>query len=63
MELCHTPARKIVELIRAINHARRLRWPILFLPALSVAMILFCDRIGLSVIWSLILVSLGAVKQ
>jgi hypothetical protein len=34
------------------------RWPILILPTLSVALTLFFDRIGLSVIWSLILTAL-----
>ena len=37
------------------------RWPILTLPTLSVALTLFCDRVGLSVIWSLILALLGGL--
>jgi hypothetical protein len=37
------------------------RWPILILPTLSVALTLFFDRIGLSVIWSLILALLGGL--
>jgi hypothetical protein len=33
------------------------RWPILLLPTFSVTLYLFCDRLGLSVIWLLILAS------
>ena len=34
------------------------RWPILILPSLTVTLILVFDRIGLSVIWSLIIASI-----
>ncbi len=62
MELYRSHLRKprftlaeVVGLIVAV--ALALRWPILLLPTFSVALFLLFDRLGLSVIWALILVS------
>jgi hypothetical protein len=46
---------EVLGLIVAV--ALALKWPIFVLPTFSVALVLFFDRLGLSVIWTLILVS------
>jgi phage shock protein PspC (stress-responsive transcriptional regulator) len=37
--------------------AMALRWPILIMPTLSVVLILFFDRVGLSLTWALVMTS------
>jgi hypothetical protein len=46
---------EVAGLVAAVAIA--LRWPILLLAVLAAALYLFSDRLGLSVIWFLILVS------
>jgi hypothetical protein len=47
---------EVAVLVAAV--AAALRWPVLLLPTLAVVLYLFCERIGLSLIWLLVLVSL-----